>query len=364
MRGAVPARGGDQAGGELPLDAAGARAGEPARPEARRRGEGAASGPLPDGPEPEVRPFPTAGGGGGVPRRADPRRRLSARGDRAPLPDARAARRLRGGARTRRASRPRARRCSTRDAARRLLRLLDPSRTRPTRCARSRASRAGCPTRRTSSASGSRRGRTTCPASSGSPRRSAGPAPTSAPSSSAASATAARRSARRAPAHLPRREGARVRARPAAAAGGEGAALEAGADGGGARRGAAAALRRDDAGEARARDHLGREAEPVPGSSWARESRRARRRRAERVRVAEGVAATAGAQPTTCRRTSSSTTRRSRRSPAGGRGASPSWRPIPGVGPAKLERYGEEVLAALGRAVGRAGRSGRGAPEV
>ena len=47
--GAVPERGGDPAGGELPLDAAGARARQPARAETRRRGEDASSRSDPQG---------------------------------------------------------------------------------------------------------------------------------------------------------------------------------------------------------------------------------------------------------------------------------------------------------------------------
>ena len=109
-------RDGRPAGGELPLDAAGARAREPARAEARRRGEDAACD-APDGPEPEVQAVRDAS----RPRRAlvverIRARRLPARGDRDPLPHERAARRLRGGAARgrhpvpgRRAARPRGR---------------------------------------------------------------------------------------------------------------------------------------------------------------------------------------------------------------------------------------------------------------
>ena len=48
--------------------------------------------------------------------------------------------------------------------------------------------------------------------------------------------------------------------------------------------------------------------------------------------------------------TSSSTTRRSRRSPARSRARSTSSPRSPGVGPAKLERYGDEVLAVVAAA--------------
>ena len=228
---------------------------------------------------------------------------------------------------TRRASRPRAPRCSR-------------ARRRGASCARSDPGAPAAQVRaialdlgwlpippETSSASGSRRGRATSRGSSGSRRRSAAPARTSGPSSSAASATAATRGGRP-PAHLPRRQGARVRARPAAATRGEGAALEARAHARRGRRGAPALLRRADAREARPGGHLGRQAEPVPRRA-RRPRRRGRPRAARGIRGAEGVAARAGARATRFRPTSSSTTRRSRRSRAAARGASRSSPPSP-----------------------------------
>ena len=54
-RGALPAGDGRPAGGELPLDARGARARQPPRPEARRRREGAAADPRRRAPSPSMR---------------------------------------------------------------------------------------------------------------------------------------------------------------------------------------------------------------------------------------------------------------------------------------------------------------------
>ena len=91
-------------------------------------------------------------------------RRLPARGDRDPLPHERPARRLRAGARTRRASRPRARRCS---GARRRALPAAPARTtaarrRQSRCARIALDQGWLPIARpTGSASASRCARTT-----------------------------------------------------------------------------------------------------------------------------------------------------------------------------------------------------------
>ena len=46
-------------------------------------------------------------------------------------------------------------------------------------------------------------------------------------------------------------------------------------------------------------------------------------------------------------RSSSSTTRRSRRSPSAGRDPSPSSAACPGIGPTKLDRYGEEIIGVV-----------------
>ena len=78
-----------------------------------------------------------------------------------------------------------------RDAARRVLRTLEPSAPAATGACRSRSTWAGSRTRRTSSASASRRDRATSRGWSGWRRRSAAPARSSGPSSSAATATEA-----------------------------------------------------------------------------------------------------------------------------------------------------------------------------
>ena len=51
----------------------------------------------------------------------------------------------------------------------------------------------------------------------------------------------------------------------------------------------------------------------------------------------------------TCPPTSCSTTGRSPRSPTGSRETGPVWPSISGVGPAKLERYADEILEIVGR---------------
>ena len=110
--GAIPRRDGRPARGQLPLDPAGPGGGEPARPSARRRGEGAAGGTR-RWSRPRDAVVPGAGSRGGVPRRAGARvaRRGSAvRGDGPALPDECALGRLRRGVHGRRASRSRARR--------------------------------------------------------------------------------------------------------------------------------------------------------------------------------------------------------------------------------------------------------------
>ena len=167
------------------------------------------------------------------------------------------------------------------------------------------------------------------------------------------------RDARRPPADLPPREGARVRRGLPAAARREGAAVEA--------RAHAEELAEERrllyVGITRARRslaltwskrpspflaELGRPAQPAP--------RAARRERREVGRVADpelyealaDVAEDARAEPTRSRRTSSSTTACSRRSPMRGRARCRSSPRIPGVGPAKLERYGRDVLAVVG----------------
>ena len=87
---ALPARDRGPARGELPLDAAGARAREPARPEARRRGEDAAGDACGRGPSPSPRPFASLADELDVRRRADPRAARGGRpvrGDGGPLPD-------------------------------------------------------------------------------------------------------------------------------------------------------------------------------------------------------------------------------------------------------------------------------------
>ena len=148
---AVPARDGRPARGELPLDAAGARAREPARAAARRRGEDAAR---------------DARGRAGA-RAASVRRTRRAfvvgaqiralgvalRGDRGSLPHERAARPTSRRRCTRRASRPRARRSSPASSAR----SCCGGSTSPADVRRlASATRAGSRARRTSSASASR----------------------------------------------------------------------------------------------------------------------------------------------------------------------------------------------------------------
>ena len=106
---------------------------------------------------------------------------------------------------------------------------------------------------------------------------------------------------RRPPDHLPRRQGPRVRGRTAAAPRGEGVAAQAGAHAGRRRGGAAPLLRRPDAGEARAGGHLGEEAEPLPRRADGRPA--ACRGAARGVRGAEGLAARPCAGRTRCPRT-------------------------------------------------------------
>ena len=155
-----------------------------------------------------------------------------------------------------------------------------------------------------------------------------------------------RRRARRPPAHAPPREGARVRGGLPAAAAGEGAAVEAGAHRRGARRGAASALRRPDARAARCSGSRGRASRRAswPSSGVARASRRrARARPRLDAEPARGCASggSSARRRTACRRTSSSTTR-VLHAIADARPASlGELAQISGVGPAKLERYGD-----------------------
>ena len=130
------------------------------------------------------------GGRGRLPRRADPRGDVPARGDRDPRAHARAVGRRRGSCSPRPASRIRAPRCSLARRPGASCARSSPT-SRPRRSARSRPISAGCRTRPRSSARGSRRARATSRASSGSQTRSAARARTSAPSSSAVTATAA-----------------------------------------------------------------------------------------------------------------------------------------------------------------------------
>ena len=185
----------------------------------------------PDGPEPEVRPFATAGGRGRVPRRADPRGRVPARGDR----DPRAAR-TRGWPTSRRCSHeagipsPGRRAARARGGAPRSAHARSVAR-RPRRCGRSRSTSgwlaAPAGQARRARADAAERPRAARPAGGGGRRHRRGvPGRARAPLR-----RRRRRPARRPPAHLPRRQGPRVRARPAAAARGEGAALEARAHG-------------------------------------------------------------------------------------------------------------------------------------
>ena len=152
-----------------------------------------------------------------------------------------------------------------------------------------------------------------------------------------------RRAARRAPPDAAPREGARVRGGLHPAARGEGAADQAGEE-------AAARSRRSGGfyvGLTRAKRHLAvdvvGQAEPVPrassGSQRARPraSRDAPSRTIRRVRSAEAWRLERAA-PTRCPRTSSSTTRRSPRSRPAAARRSRELGAVPGVGPAKLER--------------------------
>ena len=156
---ALPARDRRPARGELPLDAAGARAREPARAEARRRREGAARRRCADGPEPVVRAFATAEAEGARDRRARSARSAgAARGDRDPLPHERAPDRLRGGCCTTRGIPFQGASLLERDAARRLLRRLERDGRRRRRrgaCAPRRSTPAGSGSCPTSSASAS-----------------------------------------------------------------------------------------------------------------------------------------------------------------------------------------------------------------
>ena len=252
----------------------------------------------PDGPEPEVQAVPVAGGRGGAPRRADPRRRLRARGDRAALPHARAARRLRGGP-ARRRDPLAGRGAADREAARRLLRVLDDAAPAAERVRAIALDLGWLPFSRptTSSASARRRGRGTSGGSSGWPRSSAAAGRSSAPSSSSGSATAASRGAAStcSPTTAPRGSssrscscrGSRRRSCPSKQA------EERSRD----RRGAAPLLRRADAGEAAADGHVGAasRAASSPSSTGASAPRRGAADDARGLRGAEGVAARAGA---------------------------------------------------------------------
>ena len=66
-------------------------------------------------------------------------------------------------------------------------------------------------------------------------------------------------------------------------------------------------------------------------------------------RPAQGLAHRRRPDDSGCRRTSSSTTARSRRSPPAATGPQ-ALRRVPGIGPAKLEAYGEALLELLGKA--------------
>jgi DNA helicase-2/ATP-dependent DNA helicase PcrA len=255
----LPARRGDPAGGELPLDAAGARTGEPLGAEAGRGREGAADPPRPDGPEPEVRPFATGEAEGAflvetIRAAACPLEEIAV-----PLPNERPPGRLEP---------------VLHEAG---------SRTRARRCSRARrpggAARCSTRRRRRPRRAGDR------PRPGWLPQAGAGLGDRELARQATLAARPARggdrRQRRRVPAELERRFGDGRRSRrgvhlltyhgakgsssrsSAAAAGGEGAAVEAGARPTRSTRSGASSTSAD-AGEARARRHLGREAEPVP----------------------------------------------------------------------------------------------------
>ena len=275
------------AGGELPLDAAGARAREPARAEARRRREDAARDASRTarsrrcGRSRRRRPRPRSWSSGSA------RAGVPARGDRDPLPHERAAGRLRGGAARGRGIPYQGAALLAREAARRVLRALEPSAPAADGVRTLALERGWLPKPGPrSSASASWRARPTSRGSSGSPRSSAAStARTSAPSSSAASATGRTPAAAStcSPTTAPRASSSRSVLLPAAR--GEGAAVAS-------RRARPAAIAEERrlfyVGLTRAKRHpgrhLGAEAEPLPRRADARggTARRADAREASR----------------------------------------------------------------------------------
>ena len=382
VRGAVPERDRRAAGGELPLDAAGARAREPARAAARRRREGAARDAA-DGPEPVLRPFATAGGRGRVARG----RARAARGRRA----CRSRRRRSSAARTRawptsrrcctrRACRSRARRCSARDAARRLLRLLDrdgstgvAGRVRalaleagwleqlPDKLGDRELTRQADLARLVKLAEELDDGELTCAGFAAELRRRFDPGGEGARGVHLLTYHRAKGLEFDA-VFLPRLDEKELPSRLARTDGRAG-------------RGAAAALRRDHAREAAARAHVVAAAEPVPRRARRRDrSARRRRRRAPSARrgtsrpAAEALRrwrlerARADSVPPYVifpDRTIDELLARRPSSPA-------ELAAIHGLGPARLARFGDELFAVLQQVVsarrGPAGRAGRAAP--
>ena len=126
-----------------------------------------------------------------------------------------------------------------------------------------------------------------------------------------------------------------------------------GAHPGGDRRGAPAALRRDDAGQAHALAQLVGNPLAVPGRARVRAEARRAEAGEERAHLdarpasASGPGGSSARARTAFRPTSSSTTRCCTRSPTPSRTRSASSSQIAGVGPTKLERYGSAVLAVL-----------------
>ena len=158
---------------------------------------------------------------------------------------------------------------------------------------------------------------------------------------------------------LPPCQGARVGRRVPPARRGEGAAVQARQDAGGTGRGAPPLLRRHDARAALPDRHLVGQAEPFPAR--ARRDRGAGLPRARRARrpipttrssPRSRRGGSSAPRPTRSPPTSSSTTRRSPRSPARAPRSLAELAAVPGVGPAKLERYGADVLSALAAGTG------------
>ena len=353
---AVPARDGRAARGELPLDAGGAGAREPARAAARRRGEDARATRA-AGPEPIVRGARLARGRGArscVERVTRAARRTASRYEEMAVlvPPERALGRLRGGASHEARIPFQGAALLARDGARQLLKALRGSRRcqlplARARCRGSRASRGWLEPVPDGSASASSCGRRTSRGSSSSPRSST-TARGRSRSSSQRLARALRTTAPQGGVHLltlHRAKGLEFEAVFLPRARGEGAAVAgrqapAGRD----RRGAAAALRRDDARAAATSRSRGRASRA--GSSPSSASKRAA--------SADG-AAEAPDDP----RTSPLKHWRLERAKADGVPAYVVFHnstlaeiaerqpktlaelaPVPGVGPAKLERYG------------------------